>query len=260
MLRLSFEKTDTGRCKILQSCYKELKHAEYSNLFTEDIICKLEDYTLNFEKIVSFYKSQKEEIEKFNLEYENLFTKAKIYFIHYYKSLLMAIERGELPTSAAESYNLKYPFLIPTPLNPEQLLYMSKVLFECDEKRIANGGRYLQNPTIGNVKIWFDKFLEIHQIKCNISNTKVAEVENIENIRLETDKFIEKILCDLKKHYSDLTINQQSEKLRELGFIPETEELKLIIEEVPEKVETRKKSKNTTVSPDQLSLFNFLNT
>ena len=265
MLKINFEKTDTVRCEILKSCCKKLQEqTDYSNIFNEETISKIEDYSLNFEKIVQFYKSQKEDTEKFNSEYENLFAKAKIYFIHYYKSMAMAIERGELQASIAEFYNLKYPFITPNPLNSEQLIYMSKNLFDCDERRIALGGRHLLNPNIGNVKIWFEKFVEIFQRKKNISSLKHAEVENIENIRIEADKLINKIFIDLKKYFSNLDTNKQSAILRDFGFNieidkqePVAEQLVLMIEEAPLIKIEKKQLKNKIAPHPQLSLFNF---
>ena len=264
MLRINFEKTDAVRCEILKSCCKKLQEQiDYSNIFNEETVSKIEDYSFNFEKIVQFYKSQKEDTEKFNSEYENLFAKAKIYFIHYYKSMAMAIERGELPASITEFYNLKYPFIIPNPLNAEQLIYMSKNLFDCDERRIALGGRHLLNPNIGNVKIWFEKFVEIFQRKKNINCANHAEVENIENIRIEADKLIDKIFIELKEYFSNLESGKQSAMLKSFGFNIEienqesvTEQLELIIEELPQKTE-KKQLKNQIAHSPQLSLFNF---
>ena len=130
----------------------------------------------------------------------------------------MAIERGELPVDLPSWYGLQYPFVIPNPRNSDELLKEAAHLFDCDSRRIANGGCLLSNPNISSVKIWIEKFDEINKERTYKQSLNKAEVENIDYIRDTTDKLIVEVYEAASEKYADLDFEERLKLMNELGF------------------------------------------
>lgn len=191
MSKLIYTSTDGERLRILRSFHDKMPvRQDEDAMFSEDQILKIEKYFSIFEKMKAYEDFLNIEREKQDKEFSDLFSKARIFVVHYYQSMSMAIERGELPVTVAGFYGLKYPFKSPSPKNGDELLQLAKTLFEGDAMRVGTGGKYFANPSIGAVKVWIEKFQEAWEQKTNKFNVKRAEVENIENIRKETDALI----------------------------------------------------------------------
>jgi hypothetical protein len=266
MLKLVFFNTDTERFDILKNCCKQLQNQNIiGECFSEEFAEKVEENYIIFDKIKRYNDFIENEKQKRSREFDELFEKARLYFIHYYQVIFMAIERGELTQSIISYYDLQFPFNIPNPKTPEQLISMSEHLFKCDNIRIENGGKYFANPSIGSVKVWFEKFMEKYREKTNKYNVKQAEIENIENIRQETDSLIYEIFDTLSNETVNFSIEEQTETFKDFGFIVkcfEKEETlnqniqkEITIELLAKKEQSLKKKKKIDENQLQFSLF-----
>ncbi|MCF0207098.1 MAG: hypothetical protein HUK15_06705 [Bacteroidales bacterium] len=219
MEKLIYKHTDIERLEILRSFVEYLHgiNGEESliNEYQANII--QENLTV-FEKLKTYRECVRQQEEKFNNEYNLLFSKAKTFVVHYYMSMYMAIERGELPTNIATWYGLQYPFSIPNPRNGEELVEIANTLFESDGNRIANGGRMLTNPSISSVKIWVEKFMDIQKERNYRQNLNHAEVENIDYIRESTDRIIVEVFDYVCEKYADIDFEERIVVMNELGF------------------------------------------
>jgi len=187
---------------------------EGCNIFTEDLLIKLEKYFVIFSKL----KSQKDyatQIEEHQTkEYAELFKKAKMFVNHYLLTMSMAIERGELPLSVINFYNISFPYCPDDEISADEFVKFSENIFSSDAGRIAAGGKYFANPSIGAVKVWVEKFVEAHNQKTNKYNVKRGEVENIDKIRqdcdcliLELNQTIQKSVAEEAYSYDEIIIN-----------------------------------------------------
>ena len=214
MLATAFKNTDDERCKILKSCSKLLSSdIELSSTFDEDMKFKIEKYLDIFDKIKAYDGYLDEERKKQEKEFLSLFEKASVFVRHYFITMHMAIERGELPLNTTDYYDFKYPFGVPEFKTDVQLIKTAQKLFTDDLRRTADGGKYFTNPGIGAVKVWVEKFIEAVERKNNKYHVKRGEVENIDKIRKQTDELLHEIF--------DILTN-------ELGAEPKLEDLKFL--------------------------------
>ncbi|HOY38139.1 MAG: hypothetical protein KBB11_06150 [Bacteroidales bacterium] len=166
-----------------------------------DKIGKNQQYYNLMEKVLEYNTiNQKLRIEH-QTEYNNLFSKAKMYVLHYLQIIDMAIERGEQPISVRNYYQLdESGGKLPQINNESELVKEATNLFTGDAKRTSEGGKYFTNPTIGLVKMWFDKFMEASQKEKNLSFVKTGEVENIALLRKEINCFIDEVWSEVEKN------------------------------------------------------------
>lgn len=220
MEKLIYRHTDTERLEILRSFDGYLREnlIEENGLFADYQVNIIEENLAVFEKFRTYMECMRKQEEDFNNKYNQLFSKAKTYVVHYYMSMHMAIERGELSVDLPSWYGLQYPFVIPNPRNSDELLKEAAHLFECDSKRVANGGSILSNPNISSVKIWIEKFDEINKERTYKQSLNKAEVENIDYIRDTTDKLILEVFEAASEKYADLEFEERLKLMNELGF------------------------------------------
>ena len=220
MEKLIYRHTDAERLEILRSFDGYLREnlIEENGLFADYQINIIEENLSVFEKFRTYRECMRKQEEDFNNKYNQLFSKAKTYVVHYYMSMHMAIERGELPVDLPSWYGLQYPFAIPNPRNGEELLNEASHLFECDAKRVSNGGGLLSNPNISSVKIWIEKFDEISKERNYRQSLNKAEVENIDYIRDTTDKLIVEVYEAASEKYAELDFEERLKLMNELGF------------------------------------------
>lgn len=235
MFKLVYLPTDAARLQILKAFYEKLPVVEgEESAFTEEQLLKIGKYYSIFEKMKAYEDFLSKEQEKQDKEYNDLFAKAKIFVNHYFVTMQMAIDRGELPAATANFYGLTYPFTIPSAENGEELLQVADSLFTSDSMRVGTGGKYFANPSIGAVKVWVEKFKEAWEKKTNKFNVKRAEVEGIDNIRQETDKLINDIYSYFEAEYSDMDFDEQKRLFA--GFGMTIELCESVNEENPEPV------------------------
>jgi hypothetical protein len=222
----------------------------------------IEKYYPIFEKIIAYKEWLKTEQQQLDKTYTDLLKKAKLFVVHYYQVMFLAIERGELQATITSYYGLNYPFDLPKIETDEDLICQSKILFDGDSRRIGDGGKYFANPNIGTVKVWVDKFMEAYQVKTNKFNVKQAEIENIENIRKETDEIIEGIFQKLCNNFAELSFEEQQQEFLKFGIEIEEGEnpLKGIIKDEikPDSIEiqaNRDELKSKKTDQLQFSLF-----
>lgn len=207
---------------------------------------KASEYHLLTEKILTHHALNIKLRIEHEKEYNKLYEKAKIYVQHYLQSINMAIERDELPTSIRNYYGLnEQTGKIPEIAHANALLEESHKLFENDSRRMAEGGKYFTNPTIGVVKVWFDKFYEAHQKQINMSFVKTGEIENLGQIRKEIDAFIDRVWSEVATNAAVLPESRRSEVLALFGVQYRVTEEDVIQTMLPSnETETTKQSKS----------------
>ena len=253
MNKLIYNKSDSERFLILKSFYDNISQIiEYEINISESQIARIEKYYIVFEKIKAYEDFVKEQEEKEEKEFKELFNKAKIFVTHYFQALHMAIERGELRPQTANYYGLNFPFEIPNPKKPEQLIEIAESLFNSDAMRIGSGGKYFANPAIGTVKVWVEKFKEVWQLKNSKFKTNKAEVENIENIRSDSDNLIYEVYELLDNHFKETAYEEKIQIFAKYGlklktFVDqELSDKEKLEKETEESVENKKKSSGKT--------------
>ncbi len=170
-------------CALSRAIYDELK----------GMFSRFEQIFLSMEKL------------KNNKEYLPLQEKARLYITHYLQVMLMAVERGELPENTPEYYGIKSgSYRLPKLQSDKQLIEFGNALFENDAKRISEGGKYITNPGIAVVKVWFEKYLnawENHQVQLKkYKNNKVF----LEQMRSDADACIKSVWDEVENAYDHL--------------------------------------------------------
>ncbi|MDA3820685.1 MAG: hypothetical protein PF590_09525 [Candidatus Delongbacteria bacterium] len=171
-----------------------------------------------FSRFEQIYKSR--EKLKHDNDYKALRNKARMYIEHYLQVTMMAVEREEFPADTLAYYGLKPGSKkLPDLRTDKKLIDFGKFLFEADSKRILEGGKYITNPGIAVVKVWFEKFVSTrknHQVQVDkYKQTKTF----IDNKRLEAKLCIRKVWDEIEEAYSHLSPSLRRKAAIKYGVI-----------------------------------------
>jgi len=212
--------TDNSRYRALKMVIDSNHHLETQNIFISKNCLGRTYKTFNlFEKIVNFSEQNKQNKHLKNQQYSKLYNKSKLFVLHYFQMMNMAIERGELPANIRSFYNLNpSDFKIPKLRTEDELIRVAQSLFNADSKRVSEGGKYLTNPGIGVVKVWFDKFYEEYQEQQNVHHRNVVEIEHINEIRDEADEVIKDLWDEIETAFVHLSEESRREECSKYGI------------------------------------------
>ncbi len=234
MIKPVFNYTDIERYQILKKCNDVLfTDTKLIAEFNDNVEQQVANYFDIFDKIRAYKEFIEEENRQQREKYLKLFYKARLFVKHYFQTMYMSIERGELPKTTAEYYGLTYPFEIPNIEKEEDLLEVAKKLFENDARRTSEGGKYFTNPGIGAVRAWVDKFTEVYTVQKNSTNTKQAKIENIETIRDNTDHLLSDIFYAIFNTVENEDIEKIQKTLTGYGFKIEDDSYDMNIDLLP---------------------------
>ncbi len=219
MLRPVFINKDIERYTILKKCNDLIfSDPDMVSEFDDHLLQRAYKYFDIFDKIRAYEEYIEKEQKQQNDQFLNLFNKASIFVKHYFQTMQMAIQRGEIPQNTVNYYELSYPFEIPEFKSDVQLLNVAEKLFKDDYKRTSEGGKYFTNPSIGSVKVWVEKFAEAVRVKNNTYNVKQAEIENIEGIRTDTDKLLTDVFDIVLSKIESEPQKEKKKILKACGF------------------------------------------
>ena len=221
MLYRKLPNTDQSRYSALKAMVGAMHSLDEKNIpISSKLLMSMQKTFRTFDKVMDFKEQTRMlSIQKSDL-YQKMYKKAHLYVSHYYQMMNMAIARGELPTSIRTSYGLSADNTkIPRLQNEIDLIRAARQLFENDAKRISTGGKYLTNPGVGVVKVWFDKFFDLYQEQQNMHHVKDVEVENIEDLRIEADTVIKALWNETETAFIDLPEEERREECEKFGLV-----------------------------------------
>lgn len=160
MPRRNLPNTDKCRYQTLKQCLDQLTDTNPNERFvSQDQFESLQSVMSRFEQI--FLAREK---LKADPEYLAVQEKAGMFLKHYLLVMQMAVMRGEMPEKNLAYYGIKSAnATLPAMNTAKQILEWGPKIFDADAQRIANGGKYITNPSIAVVKVWFEKFKDVHQ-------------------------------------------------------------------------------------------------
>jgi hypothetical protein len=254
MLQRKYPNTDKERYSVLKAFFDTLKsnNDEYIPV-SDECFKKAKKVFGTYAKLMDLNEDNcNKETKRIKL-YNELYNKSKLYIIHYYQMMNMAIERGELKPDIRTYYGLKQnENKTPHISNEAELIDIAKNLFIADAKRISEGGKYLTNPGIGVVKVWFEKFYDLYQGEKTLENAKTVEVENINEIRAEADTTIKDIWDNLEAEFLDLTESEKIEVCSKYGVVIYLQDKKQNISEQIEAKPEEHQTKDETIKKNSL--------
>jgi hypothetical protein len=222
--------TDKLRYQVMKQAVEKLSDTSSAeNVIDKDQYNKLLSILSRFEQI--FLSREK---LKADIEYLSAQEKAGLFLKHYLMVIQMAVQRNEMPSNILQFYGLENVNSKIPPFNTcKQILELAPKIFEADSRRIAQGGKYVTNPSIAVVKVWFENFSDIHENHKNQVEKYKNHQDFIQSLRREANQVIAEVWDDIEQAFSHLTQEEKIIATTEYGIIYKPSKKELELEKLP---------------------------
>jgi len=213
--------TDISRLRALKIAEEKCKEIPPFKLaFSQATYNKLITFLPQFERsILETKKAYQFQVEK-NKEYLILLKKARIYISHFIQVFNMAIQRGEIPPSERNYFQIdEKNNKVPDLNSDEDVLKWGEIIINGENKRIQDRKALITNPTIAVVKVRYEKFKEAYYYQKTLQKNFKRLHENLESLRIEADKLICTIWDEVEEYYKHLPPDEKRSMCKEYGII-----------------------------------------
>ncbi|MBU8893449.1 MAG: hypothetical protein KOO66_11770 [Bacteroidales bacterium] len=213
--------TDSSRLKALKTAIQKGKELTPMDMaFKQSTFQRVRSFLPKWEKVLTEHKTTYDIQIKNNQEYLKKLKKAKLYISHFIQVVNMAIVRGELQQSVRAFYGIEEDNNKLPSLNTESdVIELGKNLIEGEVKRKMKGYSSVTNPTIAVVKVHYDNFLEAYKFQKMLQKNHTRALNNLSDIRDESDDIILNIWNEVEESYSKLPEDLKREKAQEYGLV-----------------------------------------
>ncbi|WP_294476711.1 hypothetical protein [uncultured Bacteroides sp.] len=145
---------------------------------------------------------------------------ARLYISHFIQVLNLAVLRDEIKPVHKEMYGLPEANIVPDLLGEAALVEWGKKIIAGEQKRTAQGGIPIYNPTIARVKVHYDIFLDSYERQKNYQVLTNRSLDELASMRSRADELILDIWNQVEAKYQEVIPNDaRLDKCRDYGLI-----------------------------------------
>lgn len=213
--------TDAARTRALQAAIERADQLELTQLaFTTRYIHPLR----NFQQQLQTYKFQQDQswkqVVNQNKDHQKKVQKARLYINHFIQVLNMSIVREEFPAETRRLYGLEVSSnRVPSLQTEEHLIKWGQLLIDGETKRIRMGGAPIMNPTMGKVRVWYERFKESHFSQQTANKSYKRSTNQLSDLRRKIDALLQAVWNEVEDFYSNLPDEEKRKKCTDYGVV-----------------------------------------
>ncbi len=157
-------------------------------LFSQMLAHEVSSFTPVFEQNLSQYMNSRSLQVQIGKQLTESGKTARLYLSHFIQVLNMSILRGEIKADARKQLGLEeYGSSLPDLSGDQQFIEIAQMVITGEERRTGNR---IYNPSIANVKVKFEQFMEVYRKHKDILQTIVKHQARFIESREKADKLI----------------------------------------------------------------------
>jgi len=213
--------TDAARIRALQSAIECADKLELGELaFTTRYIHPLRNFLQQLQT-VKFQQDQSwKQLVDQNKEHHKKAYKARLYLGHFTQVLNMCIMRDEFPAETRRLYGLDIESnRVPSMLSEKQILKWGQLLIDGETKRIRMGGAPIMNPSMGKVRVWYERFKDSHHSQQTAHKSYQRSTRQLSDMRRKIDALIQAVWNEVEDSFTSLPDAEKRENCSEYGVV-----------------------------------------
>lgn len=145
---------------------------------------------------------------------------ARLYISHFIQVLNLAVLRDEIKELQKELYGLPKSNVLPDLLSESAMVEWGGKILDGEQRRIAQGGIPIYNPTIARVKVHYDIFLASYERQKGYQAVTGRSLEVLTDMRVRADELILDIWNQVETKYQEVVPNEvRLDKCRDYGVV-----------------------------------------
>ncbi|MDO5664650.1 MAG: hypothetical protein Q4G63_05270 [Bacteroidia bacterium] len=213
--------TDLSRIKALRTAIEKASSINFQEIaISMKTLSSAKSVVDKFERLYNKHQLTFDTQVKANIAFQSKVKSARMYISHFIQVLYMSVARSEIKLEHLELYDLQDSNLIVPDLNSnEQLLQWGEKIINGENKRVAQGGVPIYNPSIAKVNVMYALFKENYHTQQIHQKATARTLNEVSEFRNEVDSIIFDIWEEVEKFNAELPANERLDKNREYGLI-----------------------------------------
>jgi len=228
--------TDKARIRAMQIALNGYNNAKNGkDVLFLDTVRKLNSILVEFTNKVDAYNSAFAFQIKNQKKHKIFFYNCKLYVSHFIQVMNFAILRGELDKSIKKYYQLKVNSSNLPALNSEkQLILWGQRIIKGELIRINNGEKPIENPSLHNLNLSYEKFTNSINYQKELQNLTRAAQNSLVNIRPDIDLLIKNLWDEIETFFEKYPplIRREKAKLFGINYIYRKNEERIELEDL----------------------------
>lgn len=212
--------TDKARIRALKAALYAYENSNKGNVVLS--VKTVYNLKLKLREFLSEVDSYNEAFSNQTINQKNhksIFHLCKLYISHFIQVVNFAIVRGELDKNVRKSYGLKVNSTsLPTLSSEKQIISWAEKIISGEKNRIANGQRAISNPSVNDLKVHLDKFIDSVNFQKNLQNRTSYAQSKLVKTRPEIDLFIKELWDEIEKYFFKYPPLVRREKAKVFGI------------------------------------------
>ena len=210
--------TDQARLRALKAaCDAINKYTPEQLLFSQKTAMAVTSYTPIFEQGLNQYLGSKNTQTELGKKMNEVAKQARLYLSHYIQVFNMCVMRGEIKKEARALLGLDTESnTVPDLSTDQQLIDLGKSVIDGESKRTGNR---IYNPSIANVKVKLDMFLEAYAKHKDMQTTIQKHHIKFDEIREKADNIILDVWNEVEAAIGNIDTEEKREKAIEYGIV-----------------------------------------
>ena len=213
--------TDSARIKAMKTAIKKCTDTDYNDVVVSmKTLHKAKSSIGKFERMCEVYQQTFETQIKANKTFQKQIKNARMYISHFIQVMHLSVIRNEIKQDNLALYGLEDCNLIVPDLSTNELLLdWGQKIIDGEEKRIAQGGVPIYNPTIAKVKVMFTIFKDGYSTQQVHQKATNRTQQNIVEFRPEIDAIILELWEQVENANIDMPSKMKIDKNKEYGIV-----------------------------------------
>ena len=213
--------TDNARIKALKTAINKCTNTDFNDVVVSmRTLHKAKSAVGKFERMCEIYQQTYERQIRANKAFQKQIKNARMYLSHFIQVLHLSVIRDEIKKENLSLYGLEESNLLVPDLNTnEMLLEWGQKIVEGEEKRIAQRGVPIYNPTIAKVKVMYSIFKDGYNTQQIHQKATSRTQKDVENFRAEIDTIILELWEQVESANVDLPSKKKIDKNKEYGIV-----------------------------------------
>ncbi len=214
--------TDQARIRSLKAAVdKGVSCSIHDLAFTPKVLNDARNFLRKFEAAHVYYVQCYENQATASPKHQANIRVARLYISHFIQVLNLAVIRDEVKKSQKSLYGLPADNgSVPDLTADSAIAEWGQRIIAGEQKRVAQGGIPIYNPTIAKVRVHYDLFMDTYDRQKGLQQLTNRRLEQLAAMRAEADALILDVWNQVEAHFSNAYPNEvRLEKCREYGVI-----------------------------------------
>ncbi|MDT8402123.1 MAG: hypothetical protein RQ743_10540 [Bacteroidales bacterium] len=213
--------TDAARIRAMDQALSKGKELPPFNLaYTPENYVKLQALLPSF---IHNYQLQRQAYDKqveSNKDYQESLKKAKTYINHFFRVMVMAVQRKDFRQDTPEFFGfVNGHSALPTLATEKDVIFWGRKIIEGETARMREGRTPVTNPTMAVVKVHFENFLDAYHFQKTLQKRTGECSDKISELREQVDDLIVNLWNEVENSFSDLPDEEKRSEAEKYGLV-----------------------------------------